>query len=496
MTSSSAHLVERVRELIAGGIQADERIDVLVLRGRLPSSDVQAAWIAFANEIPAPFTTLQVYDPAFGGDLVAGDAFDPDREVVINLGKPAIDGHALFLFQWAIAPYLGRRSVLARLAIADLTPAQGFRARGLEVVPWNFANPFAPPGASLGPIDPTSYVRDFVPDREVVTDLNPWILLTPPAAASQAFGAWAAVAARRLAGGLVSSAWLEDGHVWLQAAGPPIYRIRADDAVLAAARSRLTEAANWVFLSGLDIEARHLLYSGELARASRPNQDLLVTLDRTLEAAKAAYEAHVQSSSRETLKTLADLRKTVIDETQKVAQRAQDLTATLWRDLAVSATPFALKILGDAGKAPSPTITATFYFAAALFIGLSFILQWRINQSFFAGQTASRQRWMQTLYSYISAREREEIAEAPIQQAMENYRETRNVLILVYLCLMGALIAAGVHTLFQPPAVVASPGSGAVAPLPPPPPTVPPVLPTPPPPTVPPVLPVTPAPPP
>jgi hypothetical protein len=211
----------------------------------------------------------------------------------------------------------------------------------------------------------------------------------------------------------------------------------------------------------MDIEARHLLFAGELARASRPNQDILTTLDRALEAARAAYEAHVQSSSRETLKTLADLRKTVIDETQKVAQRAQDLTAKLWRDLAVSAAPFVLKTLGDASKPPSLVASTVFYFAAALFIGLSFVLQWRINRSFFASQTLSRQRWMQTLYSYIFAREREEIAKAPIQQAMDNYYETRGALTFVYIGLVVALIAAGLQTLLQRPSPSPNPTAGA-----------------------------------
>jgi t-SNARE complex subunit (syntaxin) len=56
---------------------------------------------------------------------------------------------------------------------------------------------------------------------------------------------------------------------------------------------------------------------------------------------------------------------------------------------------------------------------------------------------------MQTLYSYISAREREEIAEAPIEQAMKNYRETRLILLVVYALLVVALIVAGVHTIDQ-----------------------------------------------
>jgi hypothetical protein len=463
MTSSSAHLVERVRELVTNGASADEHIDALVLRGRLPSADAQAAWLEFADDVPSPFSSLQVYNPALGGDLVTGDDFDPTRDVMITLAKPVANGCAFFILQSGIPRYLVKRTVLPRLAIVDFKAAEAFHARGLEVTSWDLAQPVPPPESLLGPIDPTRYVRDFVPDREIVTDLSPWMLVTGPATSSPVYQAWEAVGARRLLGGLVSRAWLEDGQVWLQAAAtPPIYRIKAEDPALPGARSRLTDAAAWVFLSGTDVEARHLLFSGELARASRPQQDLATTLDQALEAAKAAYEAHVQSSSRETLKALADLRKTVIDETQKVAQRAQDLAATLWRDLAVSAAPFILKILGDATKAPGPVISSLFYFAAAIFVGLSFALQWRINGAFFRSQSSSRQSWMRSLYSYISVREREEIAETPIEQAMKNYRETRSVLLVVYGLLIIALVAAGMHTLCDAKPPPSSPAAGVV----------------------------------
>ncbi|MGY3347093.1 hypothetical protein ACVI1I_006318 [Bradyrhizobium sp. USDA 4459] len=443
-----------------------------MLRGRLPSAGAQVAWLAFADEVPSPFSSLQVYNPALGGDLVTADVFDAAREVVITLGKPAAPACAFFIFQSSIPHYLTQRSVLPRLAIVDFNSTQAFRARGLEVASWDLAQPVPPPESLLGRIDPTRYVRDFVPDREVVTDLNPWMLVAAPAASSPGYQSWETVAARRLLGGLVSRAWLEDGQVWFQAAAtPPIYRIKADDPALPGARSRLTEAATWVFLSGTDVEARHLLFSGELARASRPQQDLVTTLDQALEAAKAAYEAHVQSSSRETLKALADLRKTVVDETQKVAQRAQDLAATLWRDLAVSAAPFILKIVGDAAKTPGPLISSLFYFAA-IFVGLSFALQWRINGAFFECQASSRRSWMQSLYNYISVREREEIAETPIEQAMKNYRETRGVLLVVYAVLVIALVIAGVHTLYDATPPPSSPAAGVapspvpVAPLP------------------------------
>lgn len=468
MTWNSTQLVDQARELAAAGLSIDERIDTLILRGVFPTKDAQRAWIDCAAAVPLPFTSLQIYDPGIGGDLGTKDDFDPERVVSITIGKPIYQGCACFVFHASAADYLVERQVAFRIAIHGLLSTQAFATRALDVEPWDLAKSVNPASAPNVSIDPTLFVRDFVPNREVVTDLSPWILIAQPIAPSAVFNAWEVVAARRLLASLMSRAWLEDGHVWFQASGPPIFRIRADEPTLKRARSELTDAANWVYLSGTDTETRHLLFANELARANRPNQDLPTTLVRALEAAKAAYEAHVQSSSRETLKVLGDLRKTVIDETQKVAQRAQDLTSTLWRDLAVSAAPFVLKILGDSGKTSSPGITASFYFAAAAFIALSISLQSKINQAFFDSQKASRQSWMQTLYSYISQKEREEIAEAPIEQAIENYWQTHRVLVFTYVALCVTLLLMGVYTLHQSATnVIASPAISTKLPGPP-----------------------------
>lgn len=449
MTWTSAQFVEHVRELAAAGLGVDERVDTIVLRGTFPSAQAQHVWIRCLPEVPAPFTSLQIYDLGFGGDLGTADDFDPDRVVSINIGKPLYEKCGCFIFRDFAANQFSTKTAPVRILVHGLQPSEAFAARALDVVPWDLSNDPGPAATLMPSIDPTRFVRDFVPEREVVQDLSPWILLTPPASRSSLFDAWEKVAVRRLLAGLVSRAWVEEGSVWLQASGPPIFRVRADDPILIDARGSLTQAVQWVFLSGADLEVRHLLFAGELARAVRRNQTFAATVDRALEAARAAYEAHVQSASRETLKILGDLRKTVIEETQKVAQRAQDLTSTLWRDVAVFALPFVLKILGDTGRVANVQIEAFFYFGAAAVICVSFVLQTLINRSFFASQRSSRQSWMQTLYSYISDRERQEIADAPIDQAMRSYNLTHRVLAVVYGVLILLLLAIGWHTLNQ-----------------------------------------------
>lgn len=337
MTSSSNALLDRVRDFVAVGGEADERVDTLLLRGTFTDAATQTAWLALASGALGTDLAVQIYNPAVGGDLTAADPFDPTRPVSITINKPSVEGLGCFFLQDQLRRYLQEVTVLPGLSVADLHAQSTFVTRGLTVEVWYATAPLTPRSAATR-IDPTPYVRDFVPSREVPADLSPWILVAPPAVPSAAFLFWKTIATRRLLASLVSSASLEDDTVWLQASGPPLYRLRADDPAIVAAFDPLSQAATWVFLSGLDVEARHIIFASELARANRIDQTFTETVTRALDSAKATYEAHVQSSSRETLKALGELRKTVIDETQKVTQKTQDLTAALWRDLAVNSS--------------------------------------------------------------------------------------------------------------------------------------------------------------
>ena len=204
---------------------------------------------------------------------------------------------------------------------------------------------------------------------------------------------------------------------------------------------------NWVFLSGQDAEVRQLIFAVELARAGRAGLAIPAHLRQALDFAKTTYEAHIQSASRETLKALADLRKNVVEETQKITQRAQDLTSGLWRDIAVSSAPFVVKVLSDANKAANSGITSSLYFAAAVFIIISFALQTRINGSYLENQKSARVRWFDTLYNHISAAERQRISDIPIEAAENSYEGIKRWVGLIYCVLAAILLGFGLASL-------------------------------------------------
>jgi hypothetical protein len=444
--SNSNPIVALARSFAARGQDVDERIDALVMRGVFADAAEQAAAVELCQTIASPFVSAQVYDPAIGGDVEPYEDFDPARTVTVTVVKPVVDGVAAFVFALAAAQHIEAATPARLVACLELETRAAFLCRGLKVETWCLDQVFDIPATAVA-INPRKLVKDFVPDREVADDLSPWFLLETPTVTSEVYEVWRRQAARRLLGGLVNAALQEDGQVWLQASGPPLFRITTADPALEKGLDELTKGAEWVYLTGHDLDARHLIFAMELARAYRSATPFAEVVRQARESAATTYEAHVQSASRETLKALADLRKTIIDETQKITQRAQDLASGLWRDVAVSASPFVLKILGDATKLPNAGVAAGFYFAAAIFISVSFGLQVRINGAYLKDQRQARAKWFETLYAVISPTERKMIAEDPINNAESAYKETRLFVGAIYAVLAVMLIWFGLATL-------------------------------------------------
>jgi hypothetical protein len=453
---NSNPVVALARSFDSRGQEVDERIDVLVLRGVFANAAEQTAAVELCQAIASPFVSAQVYDAAIGGDIGPDEDFDLARVVTVTIVKRVVDGVATFVFGWAAVQHIEKETPAKQIACFELESRATFLCRGLKVETWRLDQIFDTPATAVA-ISPRKLVKDFVPGREVTDDLSPWLLLQAPAVTSNIYEAWCRQAARRVLGGLVNVASQEDGQVWLQASGPPMFRIVATNPMLETGLEELTKGAEWVYLTGHDLDTRHLIFAVELARAYRPAVPFIEVVRQARESAATTYEAHVQSASRETLKALADLRKTIIDETQKITQRAQDLTSGLWRDLAVSASPFALKILGDAAKLPNIGISAGFYFAAAIFIAMSFGLQVRINGAYLENQRQARAKWFETLYAIISPTERRTIAEDPIKKAEAAYKETRLFVGIIYGVLVAILIGFGISTLWMQPNASAMP---------------------------------------
>jgi hypothetical protein len=93
--------------------------------------------------------------------------------------------------------------------------------------------------------------------------------------------------------------------------GPPSAKFEVSDEIAVSLLSELTDGAVWTFATGArDADTRHLLLASEWARSYSAGR----LGDGSVESASAAYGAYVKSGSKESLKALADLRKTVVEE--------------------------------------------------------------------------------------------------------------------------------------------------------------------------------------
>lgn len=97
--------------------------------------------------------------------------------------------------------------------------------------------------------------------------------------------------------------------------------IYGDPDILLSDYSVLQTVINWIFIEGNEIELKHTFFTSELAREWPEYVSFCEGLPKKLpmafESAKLLYKAHIRASSRETIKSLSDLRKTLAEDTQK-----------------------------------------------------------------------------------------------------------------------------------------------------------------------------------
>src|SRR5690606_27287850 len=137
-----------------------------------------------------------------------------------------------------------------------------------------------------------------------------------------------------------------------------------------------------------DVEVKHTLLAYELGREWP--EDISWTKgfvdrgSRALDAAKTAFHAHIRETSKDTLKSLGELRKTLTEEVSKTSQQTRELLSTLWRDFVIAITA----ILGRAAFVLSGTASAdsdimrVMLGGIAVFLAFSLIFTLRANSRF------------------------------------------------------------------------------------------------------------------
>ncbi|TBR30798.1 MAG: hypothetical protein EPO10_01035 [Reyranella sp.] len=375
--------------------------------------------------------------------LSKGTPVDPKHTFFVTIRKKTADGELRFLLVNALLQEnAGRIATASLIRVAEMEAQETFSTLLARFEGWTVDA--GAPYASSEPLacSPQKLARTYGNEEVVCADLRPWLLRSAPAVPGEAYAQWKQLASRWVLAALSNEVSVTSGTTTYVFTGPPKRSLEAPTQFDDTLADELQAAAQWVYVQGRDPEARHILFSNELARAH--NEQLLThVVKRSLESAESGYNAHVKSGSRETLKALADLRKAVFEETQKISQRAQDLAGSLWKDVAIAAAPFVLKMLPDT-KASEPIIMAAFPLAAAAFLTFSFSVQVYVNYRFFKHQDTTREVWKRALAIALSTDEIEQLSERPVRDSLRDYRRVRLAVFFVYLALVWILVWVGI----------------------------------------------------
>lgn len=437
--------------LLTPGVESvEETVGSLSLRAPLSDKRIRDEWIRLRASVPQYVAGIAITEA--DGDAELEDNHTPPSS---QLYRIAVKKHRLpgVLHLFLISSIADVRDHLASVnvvRIAQLTGSEAFSTHRTSYQSWTVESE-----TSYLPSEPFANPRKLCVDLSgsvsVVDDIRPWIVRERPSIDSRAYQAWIPIATRTLLAALANQVSFDavDGYSY-HFSGPPKRSVSLSDAEAVLLFQRLHDGAEWVFVAGRDADVRHLLLASEWARSHSKNDARDLGAD-ALESAQSAYNAHVSSGSKETLKALAELRKSVIEESQKASQRAQDLAGSLWKDLAIASIPLLVKVVPGAAEHGSQKLVAAAALVAALFLLFSFGIQIYINSRYFAHQSESRVFWRRALTAVLSPNELSQFSETPIRQSVDDYKRVRSCVGFIYLLFVVSLCIFAATNLRQLP---------------------------------------------
>ncbi|MDD1976197.1 hypothetical protein [Pseudomonas tussilaginis] len=180
------------------------------------------------------------------------------------------------------------------------------------------------------------------------------------------------------------------------------------------------DAAGWVYESAREAEVKHVLLSTEIARSGRADGELIAylreNLDAALECAKIAYQMSISDVTKDTLKSLGDLRKAVTEETSK----ATDAT----RQTVTAITTAAGVGIGLAVARISVALNPWLVFAVMVVVWLYVVTIAWSGWHFILVQRGLRDQWQTKLYRFLSATDYESMVTKPVGRSETVFKRT------------------------------------------------------------------------
>lgn len=315
----------------------------------------------------------------------------------------------------AFSEWLARDDARNHWQVARLT--RSIFAQGLCVTAWDVD--VVEPLVDVAQRSPRTLVREYQGQRGVPQSLGRWLLREGETITLEDASAsvWSRVAARNLILALPDE--YDSERQMLRFKGPPRLDLQlpADHDLITALEAKgfamLQTALQWVFEVERETEMRHILLATEIARCGGSGEEassfLRENLSAAFDGARTAYQIQLAGLSSDTLKVLAELRKSVTDETAKVIEATRQIIGAVAGALAVGVGLIAARIT----TTTSPWLIAIVMAIAGIYVAITI----HSGISFMQLQREVRLQWQPRLYRFLSKHDYKALVSDPTGKA-------------------------------------------------------------------------------
>lgn len=323
-----------------------------------------------------------------------------------------------------------------------------FDTVSMEVIPWVDE----PKEQLLSDIKKTSkvhsHVKKFTFDKVLPSSVEPWVLSGQVVENEVSFNIWMEISIAYLSLVIVNEIYVDaNGALSICLSGKPPKTLKFIKSELnKEVFLILQETVSWIYLQGEEVEIKHTFLSNELAREWPPgitySNGILVRLPLALQSARLLYKAHIRSSSKETIKTLSELRKSLTDDVQKIVNQTKEISTSLWKDVALSLGTVILKHSTDAVKFRSlHNIYSYIFYILAAYLLISFCIPLVTNHRFNKISEVNRKVWRLKLYAFLDDADYNSLAEKPVKKAIETYNLISTIgFVIIFITSLGLII--------------------------------------------------------
>ncbi|MBN8648894.1 MAG: hypothetical protein J0L55_13145 [Caulobacterales bacterium] len=338
----------------------------------------------------------------------------------ISILKPFADANTLLILtKQGIVNLLNQNTIYKSIKIARL--GFTFATFGCSYSSWNEISTINKKNQSKSP---RLLVRDLSEPRLVPKNLDYWVITDKSNLNFDdvGFKEWAFVATKNLIVSISTEVDAENKRITFKGAQRLITDINNFESSICEVIGKdeffnLQDCVNWVYENERESDLRHQLIASEFSLCAQTSSGIAALIKENtlsvLDAARIAYQIHVSEITKDTIKTLTDLRKSVTDEMAKTNDIMRQFTGGLAGAITVCLGLILAKSTNNTPAIITIVVSiVAFTYVLILFLsGLQYVLL----------QRKLRKNWQPRLYRFLPEVEFNEIVIKPSQKVEDSF---------------------------------------------------------------------------